>query len=384
MNNVLLMKLYKINKIIILTKRKKDYLMDDFNIGSLHESKNEWGCRLLSILSPHIMDGMKSIFDESYKLCKENKEEEKYLMTFQNFITRIPKWNATIIDIETKRVIEKSACIYLEELITCVHIIHLKLLSAIRVGQKQRQINIDIPKLSDFLHKIYIHFGRRVYKNVYLFQINLPALEVQRHQRELEILCKESIMQTIRDSIPVEALLNAYMDETTEDVIVEETREVEVPNPSSSTTSSSSSSSSSSLEKNTYTLPAMVKDESSSSSSSSHDALVIPNLKTEAEILGIEEIVSSSPEDKKQSIRFNDIDEMKDEENKITKFEKSKDINTLEKLADFRKEKEKNVIEAVDLDDDYDRIKINFDDPPLSNSGFGIGDLVELSDITIL
>ena len=355
--------------------------MDDFNIGSLHESKNEWGCRLLSILSPHIMDGMKSIFDESFKLCKENKEEEKYLMTFQNFITRIPKWNPNIIDIETKRVIEKSACLYLEELITCVHIIHLKLLSAIRVGQKQKQINIEIPKLADFLHKIYVHFGRRVYKNVYLFQHNIPALEVQKNQRELEILCKESIMQTIRDSIPVEALLNAYMDETTEEVVVEETREVqvekEVPTPSPAA-----------VPTNTFTLPGVsgVIDHSSSSSSSisssisSQDPLVLPNLKSEAEILGITDLSST----KAPSIRFNDFDEMKDEDNKITKYEKSKDIDTLEKLADFRKEKEKNVIEAVDLDDDYDRIKINFDDLSLSSSGLGIGEVVDLGDITVL
>ena len=70
--------------------------MDDFNVSSLHESKNEWGARLLTILTPLIIEGFKSIFDESYKLCKDNNETEKYLMTFQNFITRIPKWNATI------------------------------------------------------------------------------------------------------------------------------------------------------------------------------------------------------------------------------------------------------------------------------------------------
>jgi hypothetical protein len=30
--------------------------MDDFNISSLHESKNEWGARLLTILTPLIID----------------------------------------------------------------------------------------------------------------------------------------------------------------------------------------------------------------------------------------------------------------------------------------------------------------------------------------
>ena len=42
---------------------------------------------------------------------------------------------------------------YLEELVTCVHIIQLKLLTAMRVGQKQKKIDINIPKLDDFIHK---------------------------------------------------------------------------------------------------------------------------------------------------------------------------------------------------------------------------------------
>ena len=75
--------------------------MDDFSISSLHESKNEWGSRLLTILTPLINEGLKSIFDEALKLCKENNELDKYLMTFQNFISRIPKWNANIIEIDS-------------------------------------------------------------------------------------------------------------------------------------------------------------------------------------------------------------------------------------------------------------------------------------------
>ena len=199
--------------------------MDDFNVSSLHESKNEWGARLLTILTPLIIEGLKSIFDESYKLCKDNNETEKYLMTFQNFITRIPKWNSTIIETEKKRIVEISGCSYLEELVTCIHIIQLKLLTAMRVGQKQKKIDINIPKLDDFIHKCYINIARKVYKNVYLFELNCPPLQIQRHSRELEIIVQECILNAVRDSIPVESILKAYMDETIEEDIVEEIKE---------------------------------------------------------------------------------------------------------------------------------------------------------------
>lgn len=205
--------------------------MDDFNVSSLHESKNEWGARLLTILTPLIIEGFKSIFDESYKLCKDNNEKEKYLMTFQNLITRIPKWNGTIIETERKRIVERSGCSYLEELVTCIHIIQLKLLTAMRVGQKQKKIDINIPKLDDFIHKCYVNVARKIYKNVYLFELNCPPLQTQKNNRELEIIVQECILNSVRESIPVESILRAYMDETVEEDVVEEIKEKTIEEP---------------------------------------------------------------------------------------------------------------------------------------------------------
>ena len=152
-------------------------------------------------------------------------------MTFQNFITRIPKWNATIIETEKKRIIERSGCSYLEELVACIHIIQLKLLTAMRVGQKQKKIDINIPKLDDFIHKTYVNVARKVYKNVYLFELNSPPLQVQRHNRELEIIVQECILNAVRESIPVENILRVYMDETVEEDVVEEIKEQIIEKP---------------------------------------------------------------------------------------------------------------------------------------------------------
>jgi len=205
--------------------------MDDFNVSSLHESRNEWSARLVTILTPLIIDGYKSILEEALKLCKENGENDKYLMTFQNFISRIPKWNATIIELERKRICEKSGCNYIEDLVTCVHIIQLKILTSMRVGQKQKKIDINIPKLDDFIHKTYINVARKLYKNVYLFEINIKPLQIQKHNRELEIIVQECILNTLRESIPVETILKAYMDETIEEEVSEEIKEEIIEQP---------------------------------------------------------------------------------------------------------------------------------------------------------
>jgi hypothetical protein len=161
-------------------------------------------------------------------MCVETGEIDKYLMTFQNLLSSIPKWNSIIVDEERKRIIEKSGCNYLEELITCVHVIQLKVLTCIRVGNKQKKIDISIPNLNTFIHKVYIHVARKVYSNVFLFEKNISSLLQQRNNRELEIIVQECILMSVRESIPTESIIRAYLDESVEEeqeVIIEPIKE---------------------------------------------------------------------------------------------------------------------------------------------------------------
>jgi hypothetical protein len=66
---------------------------------------------------------------------------------------------------------------------------------------------------------------------VYLFEINIPPLNIQKNHRELEIIVQECILNTLRESIPVEAILKAYMDETIEEDVVEEIKEQIIEQP---------------------------------------------------------------------------------------------------------------------------------------------------------
>ena len=288
--------------------------MDDFNVSSLHESRNEWASRLVTILTPAIIDGYKSIFEEAVKLCRENGEMDKYLMTFQNFISRIPKWNSTIIETEKNRICEKSGCIYLEDLITCVHIIQLKILTTMRVGQKQKKIDINIPKLDDFIHKCYVQVARKVYKNVYLFEINIPPLQIQKHNRELEIIIQEAILNTLRESIPVETILKAYLEETVEEDVVEEIKEQVI--------------------EETIPVKEVGKDEVKDSSSA--------------------------------KLSFNNIDSVQDENNFVSNIEAPKSIERLEEISEMRNIQRKKEADS----DNEENVKLN-----ISNDSIELGDL---------
>jgi len=205
--------------------------MEDYTSNVLTDSKNEWSILLINYLTPHVIDGFRSIFNESVQLCEKSDELEKYLMTFQNLLSRIPKWNNEMIRIEKERIMALCNCSYLEDLMTCVHIIQLKILSCVRVGNESKKITIDIPDFGSFLHKVYINVARKLYSNIYLFEIDIPSLEIQKRNREFEVIVQICIMNTIRDSIPVETLLRQYIDESTEYEVKREPKADPKPEP---------------------------------------------------------------------------------------------------------------------------------------------------------
>lgn len=311
-------------------------IMDDFVISNLHESRNEWCSRLVSIFSPLVIEGIKSIFNESWRICADTDELAKYLMTFQNLLSRVPKWNAVIVEEERKRIIERSGCNYLEDLITCVHIIQLKVLTCIRVGNKQKKIDISIPKLDNFIHKVYIHVARKVYMNVYLFEKNISPLQVQKNTRELEIIVQECILTTIRESIPTEEIIRAYMDESVEqeeEIFVEALKEPILENT------------------NVSQLSDNFEEPHKEDNVEEISVPVVPSIRN----MDDEKVVTR--------LTFNDNDAVLDQANNMQNISAPKTIERLEQISVSRALQRQ--ADDDDDDDENDRIKIHSDNMDL-------------------
>ena len=316
--------------------------MDDFVISNLHESRNEWCSRLVSIFTPLALEGIRSIFNEAWKICLENDEANKYLMTFQNLLSRIPKWNNVIIEEERKRIVERSGCDYLEDLITCVHIIQLKVLTCIRVGNKQKKIDISIPKLDMFIHRVYINIARKVYTNVYLLEKNISPLQIQKNNRELEMIVQESIMLAIRESIPTEAIIRAYMDESVEhdeEVFVEDVEEEDEQVASS-------------------------EPEKPDEEETKPEEEAIPEVVPHIQNKDNEEVV--------QRLTFDNMDSILNGEDEVRKVEAPKTLERLEDISTSRAIERKLEEEESDYDSDNERIQIHTE--PIDLSGFDVLD----------
>jgi hypothetical protein len=316
--------------------------MDDFVLSNLYESRNEWCARLISIMTPLFIQGIRSVLNESVILCVENNEPSKYLMTFQNLLGRIHKWNGIIIEDERKRIVEKSGCNNLEDLIMCVHVIQIKVLTCIRAGNKQKKIDISIPKLDVFIHRVYIHIARKIYQNVYLFDRRATQLQVQKNNREIEMIIQECILTTIRDSIPTEQIIRAYLDETVEhedEITVEDVKEpvaAGVPDTEESS---------------------VEVEPISSGGESSHEMT--------REEAGIPEIVPSIRNIDNDAVvtrlSFNDYDSVLDAANKVENINAPKTLERLEEISTSRAIQRRLEEEEEDNQDGSERLNIHSD-----------------------
>lgn len=334
--------------------------MDDYNSNLLNDSKSEWSIRLMNVLSGHIIDGFRSIFSEAMEICQKNDEAEKYLMTFQNYLSMIPKWNQNMVDAEVERIKECSQCKYLEDLITCVHILQLKILSCVRTGNQNKKIDIDIPCFKTFLHNVYINIARKLYSNIYLFQIDATPLQQQKHNREFEIIVQTCIMNTIRDNVPVEQLLKQYIDETQE-VDVEKTEKV-IEEPKQEAVK----------EENLQNSGESMEETPSSTLSSESSHVVIKDTPTLSEAPPtVDDLLPNSDDVEKEenkSISFeNETQQGNTEENENVLTIGDNVPLVIDKDFDSQSASNENEIEEInlDFDDIEDETKITGSEPPI-------------------
>lgn len=176
----------------------------------------------------------------------EEPQAKRQLWKFQELLSQIPDWNMDRVQRETTRLIQEIQCDYLEELLTAVFIAHTKVLTAIRVGNKNKRVQITIPKLDHFIHRALSECSRLLWSSAYLFHSELSPIEKQKNHRQIEQLLHEGIAQAIRGLLPVKNILKDYLaepdaDQTEDDEADDEEEEIkkeappieEVPAPAS-------------------------------------------------------------------------------------------------------------------------------------------------------
>ena len=181
--------------------------MDSPDISVYGEAKGEYTRQLCVYLVPCL----ESYFLELLETAKEQSPSpQKILWQFQTLMQSIPDWNQDKVLHETERIQKDCKCDYLEELLTAVFIAHTKVLSAIRLTTKQKKLQITIPKMDHFLHRVLSDSARSLWTNAFLFA-ETNSIEKQKNLRQVAALLHEAVLQGIRGLLPVKSILREYL-----------------------------------------------------------------------------------------------------------------------------------------------------------------------------
>ena len=177
--------------------------------------------------------------------------------------------------------------------------------------------------------------------NVYLFEKGNTPLAVQKNNRELELIIQECILTAVRESIPTEEIIRAYLDES-----VEQEEEVVIEN----------------------IIEPVVKDDFKTESNDNESGDKHEIGKNEDTI--IPEIVPSikniNDEPTITRLTFNDFDSSIDSENKEEIITAPKTIERLEQISTERALQRKLEEEEEKMED---RIKISTESIDLNDLG---------------
>jgi len=198
------------------------------------EAKGEYSRQLCQFLVPAIHKYFLEILEHAKELEPESK---KQLLQFQTLLEGVSEWNVDKVQRETQRILISTQCDYIEELLTAVFIAHTKVLSSIRLTNKQKKLQITIPKLEHFLHRTLTECARHLWTNTFLFSSSYSPLERQKNMRQVEGLISEGVLQGVRTMLPVKSILKEYLStedteseyETEEEESEEESGEEEEP-----------------------------------------------------------------------------------------------------------------------------------------------------------
>jgi hypothetical protein len=169
-------------------------------------------------LSQFIVPAFHRFFMETLVLAQQEETNPKrQLWKFQELLSQIPEWNIDKVQRETGKLIHEIQCDYLEELLTAVFIAHTKVLTAIRIGNKNKRVQITVPKLDHFLHRSLTESSRLLWSSVYLFHHELSPIDKQKNHRQIEQLLYEGVSQAIRGLLPVKNILKDYLAEPEHD-----------------------------------------------------------------------------------------------------------------------------------------------------------------------
>lgn len=186
------------------------------NVATYSEARSEYTKQLATFIVPTLVGWFQQLWS------RNANDKLRCLALFQTECEEIARWNIDRVQDEVRVLIERTGCDYMEELMTAVFIAHTKILTAVRMSTKQKKLSIHIPKLDQFIHRIFKEAARGFWKSPFLFMDTGSVVDRQKNILQIEAIATEAITTAVRSLLPVKQILRDYLEGDQEDVEEEE------------------------------------------------------------------------------------------------------------------------------------------------------------------
>lgn len=182
------------------------------NVATYSEARSEYTKQLATFIVPTLVGWFQQLW------ARNASDKVRCLALFQTECEEIARWNIDRVQDEVRVLIERTGCDYMEELMTAVFIAHTKILTAVRMSTKQKKLSIHIPKLDQFIHRIFKEAARSYWKSPFLFMDNGNVVDRQKNILQIEAMAAEAITTAVRSLLPVKQILRDYLEGDQEEV----------------------------------------------------------------------------------------------------------------------------------------------------------------------
>lgn len=192
------------------------------NLSVLTEAKREYIGQLCQLMCPVMIETFDKMYEEAYTLSKGRK----VLIMYQKLLKEVPNWNEGMSRQHTDNIANR--CAWFNDLLAAVFVSCVKILSSVRLGKDNKKISLKLPTNEVFVQTCYNNVAKDLYKDPYVFS-----------ESQSEYIRDENLFQrfstviesTVRELIPIQQILQTYMNNERENIDMgdEEAQDTEDP-----------------------------------------------------------------------------------------------------------------------------------------------------------
>jgi len=190
------------------------------SIKLLREQKEEYLEHLFDVMYEPCI----KVYNEMYEDVLSSKEcnSKNVLKLFQRELAKIPEWNQIQVAKIYNNMIQQSKCNYFPKLLKTVYILTIKIILLGLPEEKRSKIKLKVPSSESFIHRCLIHMARDLWKRPYLFYHLARSIERQNNLYNCEVILKKKIKAVLRETIPMDWVVNNFAEIMNEEQSKEE------------------------------------------------------------------------------------------------------------------------------------------------------------------